>query len=150
MEHLAKENQNVDARDDLIEAFADICYKHPLYHKANIVIPIPPNPSKTFHLPVLMAQELASLTGKTDGSELIRKTRETPRLQGLTIEQKPEALKDSIEIIGDVEDKDIIIIDDLYQSGFTMWTVAKLLKDNGANKVRGLACVKSWRDTDNI
>jgi len=30
-----------------------------------------------------------------------------------------------------------------------MWTVAKLLKKKGAKRVLGLACVKSWRDTDN-
>lgn len=53
-------------------------------------------------------------------------------------------------VAGDIREKDIIIVDDLYQSGFTMWTVAQLLKKKGARKVLGLACVKSLRDTDNI
>jgi len=61
-----------------------------------------------------------------------------------------DELIEAIKITGDVREKDIIIIDDLYQSGFTMWTVAQLLKNKGAKKVFGLACVKSLRDTDNI
>ena len=61
-----------------------------------------------------------------------------------------DELIEAIKITGDVREKDIIIIDDLYQSGFTMWTVAQLLKKKGAKRVFGLACVKSLRDTDNV
>lgn len=63
--------------------------------------------------------------------------------------EKLKTLRGAIEITGDVEGKSVILIDDLYQSGSTMWTVAKLLKKKGAKRVLGLACVKSWRDTDN-
>ncbi len=149
LEHLAKEGQSEVARAELIEAFANICEKHPLYKRADIVMPVPPNPLKTFHLPVLLTKELARKTGKKDGCSMIKKTKETPRLQELPIDDKPEALKGAIKITGNVSGKDVIIVDDLYQSGFTMWTVAKLLKQNGAKTVLGLACVKSLRDTDN-
>ena len=44
----------------------------------------------------------------------------------------------------------MLLVDDLYQSGTTMWTLARFLKDNGAKSVYGLACVKSWRDSNNI
>lgn len=149
LEHAAKEDRNKEALAALVSAFANICSNHPLYKRARIIMPIPPNPSKTFHLPVELARELADRTGKRDGTEMIRKAKDTPRLQELSLEEKPEALKGAIEIIGDVKGKSIILIDDLYQSGFTMWTVAKLLKQKGARIVLGLTCVKSWRDTDN-
>lgn len=150
LEHEAKENQDADARALLVEAFADLCESHPIYRKAETVIPIPPNPSKSFHLPVELARELAEKTRKRDGSSMIRKVRETPKLQDLPLDEKLKALRGAIEITGDIEGKSIILIDDLYQSGSTMWTVAKLLKSKGAIRVLGLACVKSWRDTDNI
>ena len=113
-------------------------------------MPIPPNPSKTFHLPLKLVRELAERTGKRDGTTMIRKVRETPKLQDLPLDEKLKALRGAIEITGDVEGKSIILIDDLYQSNSTtMWTVAKLLKKKVARRVLGLACVKSWRDTDN-
>ncbi len=149
LEHAAKENRDAAARVQLVEAFANLCENHPLYRKTRTVMPIPPNPSKTFHLPVELARELAERTGKKDGTALIRKVKDTPKLQDLPLDQKLKALRGAIEITGDVEGKIVIVIDDLYQSGFTMWTVAKLLKKKGAKRVLGLACVKSWRDTDN-
>lgn len=45
--------------------------------------------------------------------------------------------------------KNIVVVDDLYQSGTTIWSYAKYLKSLGANAVLGLACEKSWHDDDN-
>lgn len=149
LEHKAKENQDVDARGQLVDILANLCEIHPMYRKARTIMPIPPNPSKTFHLSLELVRELAERTGKRDGTTMIRKVRETPKLQDLPLDEKLKALRGAIEITGDVEGKSIILIDDLYQSGSTMWTVAKLLKKKGARRVLGLACVKSWRDTDN-
>mgnify|MGYP000316815635 CR=1 FL=1 len=49
----------------------------------------------------------------------------------------------------DITDKDVIIIDDLYQSGVSMWSYAKFLKSLGAKRVMGISAVKSLRDSDN-
>jgi phosphoribosylpyrophosphate synthetase len=43
----------------------------------------------------------------------------------------------------------VVIVDDLYQSGTTMWTYAEFLKSQGAAHVIGLPCVKSLLDSDN-
>lgn len=56
---------------------------------------------------------------------------------------------DRIELVDSVDGENIIVIDDLYQSGCTLWSFAKFLKSKGANSVHGLVCVKSMRDTDN-
>lgn len=50
---------------------------------------------------------------------------------------------------GDMTDRTVVVIDDLYQSGATMWCYAQYLKQCGAKYVIGLICVKSLRDTDN-
>ena len=48
-----------------------------------------------------------------------------------------------------VEDKDEIIVDDLYQPGASMWAFAEFLKQQGCRNVMGLVAVKSQRDSDN-
>jgi len=53
-----------------------------------------------------------------------------------------------IELSVDVRDRAVCIVDDLYKSGFTIWSFAKLLKQKGAGPVFGLCCVKSLRDDD--
>ncbi len=76
-------------------------------------------------------------------------------MKGLCVAEKiPEWQKlyecaECIELHGDVAGKTIVVIDDLYQSGATMWCYAKYLKDQGAKYVLGLPCVKSLRDSDN-
>lgn len=55
----------------------------------------------------------------------------------------------AIRLSRSVKDCSVIVVDDLYQSGVSLWSVAKYLKTQQASMVVGLACVKSLRDTDN-
>ena len=55
----------------------------------------------------------------------------------------------NVEIDTDVSGRNIVVVDDLYQSGTTMWLYAKFLKEKGAAQVIGLSCVKTLRDTHN-
>ena len=55
----------------------------------------------------------------------------------------------NVSLPEDIKGKTIVIIDDLYQSGISMWSYAKYLKSKGAKYVLGMVCVKSLRDTDN-
>lgn len=54
-----------------------------------------------------------------------------------------------VDLSSSVEGKTIVVVDDLYQSGATMWCYAKYLKVQGARAVIGLSCVKALRDSDN-
>lgn len=77
------------------------------------------------------------------------------KLKGLTLDQKQlewsKILQNrGIEISQPVKDSTILIVDDLYQSGTTIWNMAKYLREvEGVAEVFGLVCVKSLRDTDN-
>ena len=62
---------------------------------------------------------------------------------------KLAALNGVFHLDESVDDKTVLLIDDLYQSGTSAWALAKFLKKKGAREVCALACVKSWRDTDN-
>ena len=56
---------------------------------------------------------------------------------------------DGITLLDSVQDKRILVIDDLYQSGTTLWSFAKFLKSRGARSVYGFVCVKTRGDSDN-
>jgi predicted amidophosphoribosyltransferase len=56
----------------------------------------------------------------------------------------------AVSISDSVDDATVVVVDDLYQSGTTMWSFARYLKQQGARHVLGLVCVKTLRDTDNL
>ena len=77
------------------------------------------------------------------------------QVKGMSIAEKSEywdsLIRDNcIGLDGyNVQDKIVILIDDLYQSGLSMEKTAQFLKMCGAYKVYGFACVKAMRDSDN-
>jgi predicted amidophosphoribosyltransferase len=80
---------------------------------------------------------------------------EKPQMKTLTIEKKIEVWQNiyrssQVKLSCDVRGKNVVIIDDLYQSGISMWAYARYLKQQGARNVMGVISVKSQRDSDNI
>ena len=128
-------------------------------------LPIPPNEK-----PNLMVTGVPSDASKPNfGRELaasVAKDRELPftpshlscdktALKNLSFMEKVKQWCDlyasgqCVTMDADVKGKTVIIIDDLCQSGITLWCYAMYLKNLGAKYVLGLVCVKSLRDTDN-
>ena len=67
------------------------------------------------------------------------------------LEDKLGVLEGTIEVDpGPFEDKVVLLVDDLYQSGVSMNYVAMLLLEDGAKKVYGFACEKTCSNDDNI
>ncbi|MFH1688219.1 MAG: phosphoribosyltransferase family protein [bacterium] len=57
---------------------------------------------------------------------------------------------DALAMSGSVRGQTVYVVDDLYQSGITLGSVASYLKSRGALEVIGLAAVKSLSNTDNL
>lgn len=77
-----------------------------------------------------------------------------PQMKQLSIKEKIETWEkiyynNGVLFDNQVRGKNVIVVDDLYQSGATMWEYAKFLKTLGARCVFGIVCVKSLRDSDN-
>lgn len=77
-----------------------------------------------------------------------------PQMKQLSIKEKIETWEkiyynNGVILDNQVRGKNVIVVDDLYQSGATMWEYAKFLKILGARCVFGIVCVKSLRDSDN-
>lgn len=147
LEHVAKEEQNRDAITELAKRLADVVSHHPTLSRADIIAAMPPRPSKQFHLPVGLVNEMGRILGRHVGLRLTKA--EHPKLRGLAMAAKLEALNGVFHLDESIEHGTVLLIDDLYQSGTSAWSLAKFLKENGAGEVYALACVKSWRDTDN-
>ena len=82
-------------------------------------------------------------------------TEEKPKLKNTKVAEKFSIWEniienDGITLLDSVGDRTVIIIDDLYQSGTTIWSFAKFLKARGAKSVHGIVCVKTRGDTDNL
>jgi len=147
LEYEAKYQQNKSSIDKIAELLGIVCDRHPNLNAVDAIASVPGNPGKHFHLPDQLIRRLGKHMGRACLG--LRKRRETPQLKTLPVAKKRETLVDVFELDDDVDDKSILLVDDLYQSGSTMWTLAKFLKGRGARQVYGLACVKSWRDSDN-
>jgi predicted amidophosphoribosyltransferase len=121
---------------------------------------IPPKPSKAYDLPQELAKSVADQLRNRRFFEkenclihsVLREDKQD--LKDVKIERKLEIWQKifsagKIELSGSVRDCCVYVIDDLYQSGITMWSYAKYLKSQGAASVLGLVCEKSFRDTHN-
>lgn len=77
-----------------------------------------------------------------------------PQMKQLSIKDKIDTWdkiysENGVILDSQIKGKQIMVVDDLYQSGATMWEYAKFLKEQGAECVFGVVCVKSLKDSDN-
>lgn len=121
---------------------------------------VPPKPNKHHDLPRALAYDLADRLADDESLDISATVLQPtllidkPQFKDLNYEQKVErwqAIYDSggVHLSDPVKNRSIIVIDDLYQSGTTIWSYARFLKLKGASTVHGLVCIKTFRDTDN-
>lgn len=122
---------------------------HPGLTSADVIAAVPGNPSKAFHLPDALLHEIGAQLSRGVGLRL-RKIEDTPQLKGTSIEEKAQVLAKAFRLEEDVHGREVLLIDDVCQSGTTMSSVAKLIRDAGASRATGLVAVKTWRDDDNV
>ena len=118
---------------------------HPLYSRARLVAAVPCLPSKQYDLPRHVCATLAPLVKKVDATGALHKVRETKPMKDIDdhaekLANVSQAFRaDALSIAGD----DVVIIDDTYGSGITLWEVARTLRIAGARRVLGITCAKN-------
>jgi predicted amidophosphoribosyltransferase len=148
LEHRAKENQDSEAIESLAARMSEVIRRHPSFSRADVIVAVPPRPGNSFHLPVELVKRIGETLGRGTGLYLAKTNHS--KLRGLALEEKLKTLDGIFQLNESITGKTVLIIDDLYQSGVTAWSLAKFLKTNGAREVYAFACVKSWIDTDNL
>jgi Predicted amidophosphoribosyltransferases len=151
--HLISEDERKQYADTLIQAVMDCLKFLPLHISYGFLVTTMPALIEDQHkLSWSMAKYVSDqLHGQFLSATLLNKKAQTKTL----LMQEKISMWDNIfksgqvSLSDNVQGKSIIIIDDLYQSGASLWTYAKYLKALKASEVVGIVAVKSQRDSDN-
>lgn len=133
----------------LAKAYAAFITQHPSYSRASVVTAVPGRAEKLFDLPAELAGKIAALCGKIDGRQVVQKVRQTRPIKDCKTEQeKIDNVRNAFAVTPGTHlaNKDVILIDDIYQSGFTLNEVGRVLFEAGAGSVFGLVATKTGRD----
>ena len=124
---------------------------HPSYARAEIVMATPPSRAGIPNLPVYLAEQIAARTGKVNGTMWINKVRATrPMKDCQTVEEKINNVKGAFELLpqyrGQLKGQAVLVLDDIYQTGFTLNEVGSVLMEAEAQAVFGLVATKTAQD----
>ncbi|MCK4372764.1 MAG: hypothetical protein KAW61_06430, partial [candidate division Zixibacteria bacterium] len=163
LEYRAKYEESQRAVAILAEQMAGLFerVKHTIPSKPLCLSYIPSASHKQFDLPRELVRSLTrklGATGVNRASPMVvhpKLTADKPNLKELPLSDKIaswRSLQESgaITLSHTVVDRTVVVVDDIYQSGVTLWSYAAYLKSAGAAVVVGMVCVKSCRDTDNL
>lgn len=151
LEYQAKYQGCEDSILEIVDLVSSFIETTPFFKDTNYICAIPSSNPSNPSLPNRIAEEVSEVLGLTNVSDHIAWKGSKEALKEKSIEEKwIELEKVDIEIKDvDLSKKNIILIDDLYQSGTTIQFVAMKLKEFGATKIFGLTIVKSRKDSDN-
>ena len=150
LEHSAKYEDDARAREALVDILEGVYRRMHSGRKIDAIASIPPSQPGRKSLPNLLAEQLSTRLGIVDLTGSLRWNGSKPSIKELDVNRKWAALEEVGLIVGDAFDgKDILLIDDMYQSGSTAHFVGSKLREIGANDIHLLAVSKGRRDTDN-
>jgi ComF family protein len=112
-----------------------------------VIVPVPMHIKKKKRRGFNQSEEIAKLISESTGIKLstnLIKTKETRSQMELNRNERIENIKNCFEIKNkiDIENKTILLFDDVYTTGTTMDECAKILKENGAKEVWGLSVAR--------
>lgn len=151
LEYRAKNRADRNALKNLALYSMNLIEGTPCYRKAEYIAAVPPHPEKRFDVP---SEIVKMVCGK---SQKITNITEHFHFGDKKLSAKSASLRDkwimweqaNLSINCCLDGKDVILLDDKYQSGTTIQFVAMKLQEAGARGIFGLSLVKTMRDTDN-
>jgi len=151
LEYQAKYQNHNESKNILADLMYEFCASTPYYQDMKAFCAIPPSDvAQENNLMSSILERMAARYGVNNVSSSISWQKNKPKLKELSFEDKWNALEQTgITITDDIQVDDVILVDDLYQSGITMQYVAMKLLEAGVKRVFGLAIVKSLGDSDN-
>lgn len=150
LEHSAKYEGDTRACDALVDILEGVYRRMHGGRKIDAVASIPPSKPGQTSLPNRLAARLAERIGVPDYTSRLHWNGPKPSIKELSVEQKWAALEDVGLTVDDAfARKNILLIDDMYQSGSTAHFVGGAIRAAGADDLHLLAVSKGRRDTDN-
>jgi predicted amidophosphoribosyltransferase len=150
LEHSAKYQESSIARGKLVLILEGIFRRLYSSQKLDAIVSVPPSSAGAVSLPNHLAANLAAKVGLPDLTGELHWNGPKGSIKELDVEAKWGALQQVGITVGQaVEGKNLLLIDDMYQSGATAHFVGSRLRAAGANDLHLLAVSKGRRDTDN-
>lgn len=106
-----------------------------------ILVPVPLHRGRLwqrgFNQSALVASELARQTGLRSEPRLLRRTRHTPPLKGMSLRQRRKTVAGtfSVDASADLHGRTVVLVDDVLTTGSTANACARVLKKAGAERV---------------
>jgi ComF family protein len=138
------------ARKDGVNVFATwMVEAAPFVRDADMIIPVPLHWtrlwSRGYNQAGWLAQAIARRTGKPYAPLALLRKRRTPSQNGLSSLGRARNVEGAFHVAGDVTDKHILLVDDVYTTGATINACAKALMRAGAASVDGVAMARVVR-----
>jgi predicted amidophosphoribosyltransferase len=138
----------------LVDAIKNCLFFLPIANREKVLVTTIPSVKEKQDKP---SWQFAKFVSKRLNAEFLAVTLFNDKLQmkDLSVDDKIEtwrriySSRENLSMPLSVENREILIVDDFYQSGASTWSFAEYLKGLGAVKILGLAIVKSVKDSDN-
>jgi len=98
---------------------------------------------RSFNQAEIMADIIAQKKGLLFERSLIKKVKRTKPQASLTYEERQTNLQNAFALSRDVKKESFLIVDDVCTTFSTINTIAKLLKENGAENVNGITFART-------
>lgn len=150
LEHSAKYGGSAAAREQLVSILIEIYQRMHGKRRIDGIISVPPSTAGQESLPNFLAARLAAALSLPDLTAELAWNGKKGSIKELSVNEKWSALEAVGMTVGpSIEGKNLLLIDDMYQSGATAHFIASQLRKAGANDLHLLAVSKGRRDTDN-
>lgn len=136
--------------DRIADLMINFINTHPSYAEADFVVSVPYSREKDFDLPEHLVKRISDVLNLPNGNEFVYMTKPAQQMKRLTtLEEKIENIAGAFNVVQEhpFNDKVVVLIDDIYQSGATLYELATTLQQIGAT-VRGLVATKTISDID--
>ncbi len=129
---------------DLAAHWAGLLAQHPELPQPNVVIPIPPSTPREFDPVAALARALAAKLKIAAVLGVLGKTRLTkPQKEMTSLAQKKANVMGAFMLKGEVRGRNIILVDDLFDSGATVSEAARILARGAAASIVVLTLTKT-------
>lgn len=151
---LMKDGIKGNAPYALGHAAAECIQNHGIHHQADIIIPVPIYPAdkrkRGFNQSELIAKEVGRILNISVCTNCIEKVRVTQPQKLLSKNERKNNLKDAFAVKSSklIQEKRIILIDDVCTTGSTLAELTKTLRQNGASAVYCVCCCKTPKKDD--
>jgi ATP-dependent DNA helicase RecQ len=127
----------------LIQQTLDLFHIQPEMSQAKVIIPVPSSANRKLNPVHVFCEALAGKI-RIPAQSLVRKIRQTPPQKEMkTLAQKRANVAGAFAVYGDIKEKSVLLVDDLFDSGATLEEITRLLLRHGATRVNVLTLTRT-------